>query len=485
MGMGDRSRWQRLGCLLVALVSCLVLGAQGAWGQAEAAATSGPERVWLTDTPNDSGKQLTVHWTDGAPAAEGATVQVLLGAKAEGPFYPVGAAVPANGAWFMDLEGAYGWQTPDDESGGHAVVVSPLEIDKFSPSQLVKLVLAAGHNGSKGQELAAELGDGFFDAIKSVLADWKVVDEAGLSGHVAAGVNTDVGYLVVTRPWYAKLTLTDGGGKSVEFAAEQPMEPAQNLFDMRKANNFSIMVIMGFVVLAFIFWARRNPNLYLRRLAGLDAVEEALGRATEMGKPVLYVHGLHPMDSVSTIAAVNILGEVGKRVARYDSGLLVANYDPIVLAVSQETVREAYTHAGRPDAFNEDDVFYAASEQFAYTAAVDGIMMRQKPAANFFCGYFYAESLLLAETGAATGAIQIAATDSFTQLPFFVTTCDYTIMGEELYAASAYLSRDPMLVGSLKGQDWGKVLILAVLVVGTLVASFTDATWVQTLIKVY
>jgi len=34
-------------------------------------------------------------------------------------------------------------------------------------------------------------------------------------------------------------------------------------------------------------------------------------------------------------------------------------------------------------------------------------------------------------------------------------------MGEELYAASAYLSRDPLLLGSLRGQDLGKLVVIA------------------------
>ena len=71
--------------------------------------------------------------------------------------------------------------------------------------------------------------------------------------------------------------------------------------------------------------------------------------------------------------------------------------------------------------------FFITSDQFSYTAAVDGIMLRKKPAANFFMGSYFAESLLLTETGASTGAIQIAGTDSDHQLPFFVTTCDYTL----------------------------------------------------------
>ncbi len=254
-------------------------------------------------------------------------------------------------------------------------------------------------------------------------------------------------------------------------AVEAKPEPAQ-WFDMSKFNNFVIMIIFSAIVLFFIRHARLGAKIKLRKIKGLDAVEEALGRSTEMGKPVLFVHGLTSMGSVSTIAAVNILGRIAKRVAEYDTTLKVVNNDPIVMSVSQEVVKEAYMEVGRPDAYRDDSTFLVAAEQFPYVAAVSGIMKREKPAANFYMGYFYAESLLLAETGASTGAIQIAGTDSYTQLPFFITTCDYTLMGEELYAASAYLSREPLLLGSLKAQDIGKGILIAVLLAGTALASF-------------
>lgn len=255
--------------------------------------------------------------------------------------------------------------------------------------------------------------------------------------------------------------------------AQSEAEAAEtSWFEMSKLNNFIIMIIFSAIVLYFIRHARKGAHIKLRKIKGLDAVEEALGRATEMGKPVLFVHGLTSMGSVSTIAAVNILGKIAKRVAEYNTSLKVVNNDPIVMSVSQEVVKEAYIEAGRPDAHREENTFLVASEQFPYVAAVSGIMKREKPAANFYMGFFYAESLLLAETGAGTGAIQIAGTDSYTQLPFFITTCDYTLMGEELYAASAYLSKEPLLLGSLKAQDIGKGLLMIILIAGTALATF-------------
>jgi hypothetical protein len=185
---------------------------------------------------------------------------------------------------------------------------------------------------------------------------------------------------------------------------------------------------------------------------------------------------------------VNILSHIAYRTAEHDSRIHVMNQEPIVTAVSQEVVQQAYTRAGRPDAYNPDDVSLIAYEQFAFVAAVSGMMVRRQPGAIFILGYFGAESLLLAETGSSTGAIQVAGTDAYTQLPFFITTCDYTLMGEELYAASAYLSREPRLLGGLRGQDVGKAFIMIALVVGTIlltvaVAKGWDVAWLRGLLK--
>ncbi|NOG83184.1 MAG: hypothetical protein HND49_05110 [Planctomycetes bacterium] len=269
---------------------------------------------------------------------------------------------------------------------------------------------------------------------------------------------------------FFKLVITSG---SSAMATKQIVSafPEGDWFNWKKLNNFVLMVSFVALLLFFLNHAKKSPNLFIRKISGLDAIDEALGRATEMGKPALFVHGLNGMGSISTIAAVNILGRIAYRIAEYDTTLKVSNIDPIVMSVSQEVVKESYLEAGRPDAYVEDNIFLAASEQFPYVAAVSGIMVREKPATNFFMGYFYAESLILAETGANTGAIQIAATDSYTQLPFFITTCDYTLIGEELYAASAYLSREPLLLGSLRAQDVGKGVLIAALVIGTMLVT--------------
>ncbi len=250
--------------------------------------------------------------------------------------------------------------------------------------------------------------------------------------------------------------------------------PRANWFNWNALNNLLAALAFGAVVLLSIQKAQRGP-VFLRYIPGLDAVDEAIGRATELGKPVMYLTGAHDMSDPSTVAAAVILGRVAKRTAGYETDLMVPHRNPITMAVCQEITRQAYFEAGKPDLFREDANFFITSDQFSYTASVDGIMLRTKPAANFFMGAYFAEALLLTETGASTGAIQIAGTDSDHQLPFFVTTCDYTLIGEELYAASAYLSREPVQVGTLLGQDIGKLTVLGFIAAGSAAATLAVA----------
>ena len=280
--------------------------------------------------------------------------------------------------------------------------------------------------------------------------------------------------------YYFRVATIPRVGKPVFVVQTKPATPYGQLVHTHKlAKVFSAMALLVFLVLFFTYMARKGKDLYIRPIAGIDAVDEAIGRATEMGKPILYIPGIATIADVATLASLSILSRVAERAARYQSRIIVPNYDPVVFTTAQEVVKEGYMRAGRPNEFNEDDVFFLANRQFAYAAAVSGIMVREKPATNIFMGMFYAESLLLAETGASTGAIQIAGTDAVTQLPFFITACDYTLIGEELYAAGAYLGKDPKLLGSLKGQDWGKVVIVSAISLGFLFSVLAFVPFVE------
>ncbi len=229
------------------------------------------------------------------------------------------------------------------------------------------------------------------------------------------------------------------------------------------------LIIYCAAILMMISRARKGikiPELY--QVPGLDALDEAIGRCTEMGRPVHFSPGIGSVDNAQTLAALSILGYVARQCAKYDTDLIATNRITVVYPIAEEIVKQAFIEEGKAANFQPENVRFISEDQFAYASGVTGIMHREKPAANLLLGAFWAESLIFAEVGATAGAIQIAGTANTHQIPFFVAACDYALIGEELYAASAYLTKEPILLGSLVVQDWGKMFAAAAIIIGTL-----------------
>lgn len=335
-------------------------------------------------------------------------------------------------------------------------------------SVTIKWDAAPEGSGISGYQILRRITGGGLEEIGGLLP-------AGTTTYVDASIEKANAYAYIVRA----VSDTEATVDSNETA---PVKGTGEWFHTGKVPLLAAMLLFSAAILWNIYDARRGKEVFVRRIPGLEAVDEAIGRATEMGRSILYVLGIGPVDNVATIASMTILGQVARRTADYETPLRVPCNDPIVLNVVREIVKTSYLDVGRPDVYQEENIFFLSSEQFAYAAGVDGMMLREKPAAVFLQGTFYAESLLMAETGNSIGAIQIAGTDSEHQLPFFIAACDYTLIGEELYAATAYLSKDPMFLGSLKGQDWGKLVIFAGIVVGVILELF-GVNWITLLLQ--
>ncbi len=222
-----------------------------------------------------------------------------------------------------------------------------------------------------------------------------------------------------------------------------------------------IISLVSIIIILYTTYHRKSRDSYkMREISGMKAVEDAIGRATEMARPVLFTPGWGgDIQRPTTIASMNFLSNVAKKTAQYDCKLIYPTHDPVIMTVAQEVIKESYMAAGFPDRYQEDNINYVSSSQFGYAAAVDGLLTREKPASVFLLGTFEAESLILAETGNSINAIQIAGTDSTIQLSFFIVACDYTLIGEELFAASGYLTQDRSIMASVRAQDILKVII--------------------------
>jgi hypothetical protein len=229
-----------------------------------------------------------------------------------------------------------------------------------------------------------------------------------------------------------------------------------------------------------------GPLPTIRKIPALEAIPEVVGRATEMGRPIHFTSGVGRIDdefAPQTIAATQILEHIAKMSAEYNADLVVSVSPTLVFPVQQEAVRTGYALAGKIDQFSEDQVRFQSDQQMAYASAAVAFIQREKAAANIMIGAFYGEFMLIAEAGLQAGAIQIGGTARMYQLPFVAVVCDYMLIGEEMYAGQAYLTRDPAHLGSIQGQDWVKWVVQFALALGailTFAGSKALITFLQT-----
>jgi len=368
-------------------------------------------------------------------------------------------------------------QTASSDPPAEAALVPPEPPAPPSNVRLSDLANDDGHGIQVKWDLSPDDGNGAknvisYDIYRAEAPDapdslWKKVGTAvlGVKFYADKGdrESDSRDYLPKRTDLYYRVYAVGAGVRS-QAAPAGPVQASDDWFNSLKVPELIFCIVFLILTVRFINMAKGGIDLYVRPLAGIEAIDEAIGRATEMGKPILYVLGIGTAGDIATIASFTVLGRVARKVAEYQTSMIVPCCDPVVMTIAQEIVKTGYADAGRPDTYKEDSVYYVTSQQFPYVAAVNGTILREKPATNIYLGYFAAESLLLAETGVLAGSIQIAGTDQVSQLPFFVVACDYTLLGEELYAASAYLGREPLLLGTLKAQDYLKATVLVCMV---------------------
>ena len=231
---------------------------------------------------------------------------------------------------------------------------------------------------------------------------------------------------------------------------------------------WTLRILFTLVFVAVLYWiwqARRGKQIRIRRIPGLNSIDEAVGRSVEMGRPCVFGSGIFGLESVPTLAALALMQYVADLCAKLGARLIVPVCVENVLPATQSICEEAWKRQGKEEDYVSDDVLFLPGGQLYYAIASLGLMQRENVAAGFYFGHWEAESIMFGETGQALGAIQIAGTEQLYQIPFFIATCDYVLIAEEFYAASAYLSRDPVMAGSIAGQDVAKLVFLTIVVV--------------------
>jgi len=239
--------------------------------------------------------------------------------------------------------------------------------------------------------------------------------------------------------------------------------------NLQRGRGFELVfvIIVGILTYLFYRYGKRGREWEIRPLEGLEAIFEGIGRGAEMGRPIMVLPGIGDLGDPQTLAGLTVFGELTQRGAEIGVTTLSCASSSNVIAASEAIARSSYTAAGKEDLYTTGKyIRWFGGDQFSYAVGTAGTILAEKPAMIVFLGYFLMDVVLDAETGARVGAVQIGGT--LGNLAYVAMFCDYLLIGEEIYAASASISKDKMAISTLAGQDWMKIISIGLMVVGVL-----------------
>jgi hypothetical protein len=234
-----------------------------------------------------------------------------------------------------------------------------------------------------------------------------------------------------------------------------------------------VTLILIWVVSLFLIYSKRD--IWIRRLPALDFIEEAVGRAAEMGRPVVVQgfgsgsNGLQSAIAPMILAGLAVLGHAARICARHGTRIIATMASESVVPVADEVLRTAYRLEGKLEEYEarREDMLPWTPNQ----ANMVALGLRERPAAHIMIGAFWHESVQIAEAFGRVGAVQIGGTGRLYQIPFFAAVCDMNLIGEEIYAVGAYINQTPQMLASIATTDYFKLAGIVFIILGSLLAT--------------
>jgi hypothetical protein len=233
-----------------------------------------------------------------------------------------------------------------------------------------------------------------------------------------------------------------------------------------------VLVLSGVLLWWFTDRQRKGARYAFRPIAAFDVLRGLIGRVAESGKRVhvsLGKAGIGGDQTASVSAGLVVLQFLADQGAAMSAPPTVTVADPSLLLVAQDVLYRAHARKGRVDRYRVTDVQLIAPDAAAYAAGAQDTIDDEGVMANVMVGYFGDEYLLMGEAGAQRNLAQVVGSNALDVQPFLVATSDKVLLGEELFAAGAYLTDRPEYAASLCLQDVLRVLIVVAILAGVVV----------------
>ena len=234
-----------------------------------------------------------------------------------------------------------------------------------------------------------------------------------------------------------------------------------------------ILLMFGGLVLFFLARVRVGDVPQLRRIQAFEALKGFTGRAVETGRTLHLSLGIGSMANETTadsLAGLSILSYLAEQAALTGVHPTVSMADPTVMLFAQNVVGAAHDDRRRVEEAYQN-IRWIAPQPAAYAAGVMSLLSVDDIETSVMVGNFGDEYLLMGEAAVRQDISHIGGASDPNTLPFVYASAQESLLGEETFAAGAYLQKLPAHVASLLTQDTMRWLVALTILGGVLAAS--------------
>ena len=232
---------------------------------------------------------------------------------------------------------------------------------------------------------------------------------------------------------------------------------------------FGLLILAALLLLGFIFLRRRTPAV-LRRIEAFERLNRSVGLAVENGTRLHISLGRGNLTTArggSALAALALVHRLTERTSASDRPPIVTSGDASLAVLSQDTLQSGYHAAGADDQYRFSTGRLTGLTPFAYAAGTVPVVHDENVSTNIFIGDFGAESALMVEAAERENSTIIAASDNLSAQSIFYATSQDPLIGEELFAAGAYIGAGAAHEASLNVQDILRWLVILAIIFGS------------------
>jgi hypothetical protein len=229
-----------------------------------------------------------------------------------------------------------------------------------------------------------------------------------------------------------------------------------------------ILLLASVLLIGLTLWRRRSPAT-LRVIDAYERLNKSVGIAVENGTRLHISLGrgnLFTARGGSALVGLAMLRRLTERTSVSDRPPIVTSGDASLAILSQDTLQAGFRAAGAEDQYRFSTGRLTGLSPFSYAAGTMPVIRDENVSTNIFIGDFGNEAALLTEEADRANTNLIAASDNLSAQAIFYASAQDPLVGEELFAAGAYVGAGASHEASLNVQDILRWLIILAIIIG-------------------